>query len=199
MSSGFRFLVVASYLHTKHNWLKRKQVMTLNILCYSVALFSPGAAIFLVIPTNRFLSLFQFLSMHRALILNYHSTGIKRNKLKSKPVKALLEENSALCQMFLFPNPLITDIEEESPSAKDLDFHFPIVQAEITECSTYAVVCRLKPSPPYSITSNGGSFNVAGYSNVCVTIPKKAVPPKVKIPLELKVVRFACTREWIRR
>ena len=28
---------------------------------------------------------------------------------------------------------------------------------------------------------------MAEYPNVCVTIPKKAVAPKVKIPLELKV------------
>ena len=83
---------------------------------------------------------------------------------------------------------MITDYEAECPSAKDVpDFYFPIVQAEITECSTYAVVCRLKSSPPYTITSNGGSFNVVEYPNVCVTIPKKAVASKVKIPLELKV------------
>ena len=83
---------------------------------------------------------------------------------------------------------LITDIEDKHPSAKDVpDFHYPIVQAEITECSTYAVVCRLKSSPSYNITSNGGSFNLPEYPDVCVTIPKKAVAQKAKIPLQLKV------------
>ena len=41
--------------------------------------------------------------------------------------------------------------------------------------------------PTHTITSNGGSFYLPGYPNVCVTIPKKAVAPKLKIPLELKV------------
>ena len=86
----------------------------------------------------------------------------------------------------------MTDIEDEYPSAKDVpDFHFPIVQAEIPECSTYALVCRLKSSPPYNITSNGGSFNLPEYPDVCVTIPKKAVAPKAKIPLQLKVDVFS--------
>jgi len=90
--------------------------------------------------------------------------------------------------IFLFLNILITEMEDEYPSARDFpDFHFPIVQAEITECSTYAVVCRLKSSPSYDITSNGGSFNLPEYPNVCVTIPKKAVAPKAKIPLQIKV------------
>ena len=80
------------------------------------------------------------------------------------------------------------DIEDEYPSPKDVpDFHFPIVQAGITECSTYAVVCRLKSSPSYNITSNGGSFNLPEYPNVCVTIPKKAVASKPKITLQIKV------------
>ena len=83
---------------------------------------------------------------------------------------------------------LITDIEVKYPSAKDLrDFHFPFVQAEITECSTYAVVCRLKASTPYIITSNGGSLNLSDHPDVCVTIPMKAVAPDAKIPLQIKV------------
>jgi len=90
--------------------------------------------------------------------------------------------------IFLFFNISITEIEDEYPSAKDIpDFHFPIVQAEITECSTYAVVCRLKSSPSYEITPSGGSFNLPEYPNVCVTIPKKAVAPIAKIPLQIKV------------
>ena len=87
----------------------------------------------------------------------------------------------------------ITDIEEEYPSAKDFpDFYFPVVQAEITECSTYAVVSRLKVSPSYTITSNGGSFSLPDYPSVSVTIPKKAVALKAKIPLQIKVGLLAC-------
>ena len=87
----------------------------------------------------------------------------------------------------------ITDIEDEYPSAEDIpDFYFPVVQADITECSTYAVVCRLKLSPPYTITSNGGSFNLPDYPSASVTIPKTAVAPKAKIPLQIKVGLLAC-------
>ena len=87
----------------------------------------------------------------------------------------------------------ITDIEDEYPSAEDIpDFYFPVVQADITECSTYAVVCRLKLSPPYTITSNGGSFNLPDYPSVSVTIPENAVAPKAKIPLQIKVGVLAC-------
>ena len=47
------------------------------------------------------------------------------------------------------PNMLITDIEDDYPSLKDIpNFYFPVVQVDITKCSTYAVVCRLKSSPP---------------------------------------------------
>lgn len=100
-----------------------------------------------------------------------------------------MEENGSLYVICsFFPNISITDIEDEYRSAKDVpDFHFPVVQAEITQCSTYAVVCRLKSSPPYTITSNGGSFHLPEYPNVCVTIPKKAVASKAKIPLQIKV------------
>ncbi|XP_078383042.1 uncharacterized protein LOC144665649 isoform X2 [Oculina patagonica] len=82
----------------------------------------------------------------------------------------------------------LSDIEDEYPSAKDApDFYFPVVQVEISECSTYAVVCRLKSSPPYIITANGGLFTLPEYPSVSVDIPKKAVAPKTKIDLQIKV------------
>ena len=82
-----------------------------------------------------------------------------------------------------------TDIEDDYPSPKDIvpDFCFPVVQADITECSTYAVVCRLRVSPTYTITSHGGTFSHPDYRGVSVTVPKKAVPTKAKFPLHLKV------------
>ena len=81
-----------------------------------------------------------------------------------------------------------TEIEDAYPSPKDIpDFCFPVVQADITECSIYAVVYRLRVSPTYTITSHGGTFNHPDFPGVTITVPKKAVPPKAKFPLQLKV------------
>ena len=83
---------------------------------------------------------------------------------------------------------LVTEIEDDFPSHVEIpDLFFPVAQADITECSTYAVVCRLKPSPTYTITSKGGSFSHPGHPGVIVTIPENAVASNAKCPLELKV------------
>ena len=80
------------------------------------------------------------------------------------------------------------DFEDSHPShMKITDFFFPVAQADISECSTYAVVCRLKASPTYTITSGGGSFSHPDFPDVTVTIPENAVARKGKFPLELKV------------
>ena len=80
------------------------------------------------------------------------------------------------------------DFEDNYPShMKITDFFFPVAQADISECSTYAVVCRLKASPIYTLTSDGGSFSHPDFPGVTVTIPENAVTPKAKFPLELKV------------
>ena len=82
----------------------------------------------------------------------------------------------------------VTDIEDERPSHKDIpDLLFPVAQADIHECSTYAVVCRLKSSPPYTITSTGGLFIHPDYPGVTVTIPENAVAPESPFTLKLKV------------
>ena len=82
----------------------------------------------------------------------------------------------------------VTDIEDERPSHKDIpDLLFPVAQADINECSTYAVVCRLKSSPTYTITSTGGLFIHPDYPGVTVTIPENAVAPESTFVLELKV------------
>ena len=82
----------------------------------------------------------------------------------------------------------VTEIEEDFSSRVEIpDFFFPVAQADITECSTYAVVCRLKSSPTYTITSKGGSFSHPDYPGVTVTIPDNAVAPNAEFPLELKV------------
>ena len=82
----------------------------------------------------------------------------------------------------------VTDIDDEHPSHKEIrDIFFPVAQADINECSTYAVVCRLKSSPPYTITSTGGLFIHPDYPGVTVTIPENAAAPKSPFTLELKV------------
>ena len=81
-----------------------------------------------------------------------------------------------------------TEIEDDFPSHVEIpDLFFPFAQADITECATYAVVCRLKPSPTYTITSKGGSFSHPDYPGVKVTIPENAVASNAEFPLELKV------------
>ena len=83
---------------------------------------------------------------------------------------------------------LITEVKDDYPTDMEIpDFFFPFAEADITECSTYAVVCRLKSSPTYTITSSGGSFSHPDYPEVIVTIPEKAVTPAAKFPVELKV------------
>ena len=80
------------------------------------------------------------------------------------------------------------DFEDNHPSHMKIpDFFFPVAQADISECSTYAVVCRLKASPTYTITSGGGSFSHPDFPDVTITIPENAVAPKAKFPLELRV------------
>ena len=80
------------------------------------------------------------------------------------------------------------DFEDSHPShMKITDLFFPVAQADISECSTYAVVCRLKASPTYTITSGGGSFSHPDFPGVTVTIAENAVAPKANFPLELKV------------
>ena len=82
----------------------------------------------------------------------------------------------------------VTEIEDDYPSHMEIpDLFFPVAQADIIECSTYAAVCRLKASPTFTITSKGDSFSHPDYPGVTVTIPDNAVAPNAKFPLILKV------------
>ena len=81
-----------------------------------------------------------------------------------------------------------SEIKKDHPFNVKIPNHFfLLVQVDITECSTYAVVCRLKASPTYTITSSGGSFSHPDFPGVTVTIPENAVAPTEKFPVELKV------------
>ncbi|CAH3189835.1 unnamed protein product [Porites evermanni] len=90
------------------------------------------------------------------------------------------------------------EIEDAYPSHIEIpSVYFPLAQADITEYSTYAVVCRLKASPTYIITSKGGSFSHPDHPGVIVTIPENAVAPNAKCPLELKVQEVS-NKEFVR-
>ena len=80
------------------------------------------------------------------------------------------------------------DFEDNHPSHMKIpDFFFPVAQADISECSAYAVVCRLKASPTYTVTSGGGLFSHPDFPGVTVTIPENALALNAKFQLELKV------------
>ena len=81
----------------------------------------------------------------------------------------------------------VTDIEDERPSQDIPDLFFPIAQADVNECSTYAVVCRLKSSQTFNIISTGGLFSHPDCPGVTVTIPENAVAPESSFTLVLKV------------
>lgn len=82
---------------------------------------------------------------------------------------------------------LIADVDDLPSSMEISKLLFPVARAHIAECSTFAVVCRLRSSPRYEITSKGGCFNHPDYPGVTVTFPKKAVQPNKKLSLALKV------------
>ena len=84
-------------------------------------------------------------------------------------------------------NSLPTDIEDDYPCPNNVPYSYPVVRAGITECSTYAVVSRLKLSPTYTITVHGGTFIHPDYPQVTITVPEKAVAAKTRLSLELKV------------
>ena len=87
----------------------------------------------------------------------------------------------------LHDNSLLTDIEDDHPCPNNIPYFFPVVRAGITDGSTYAVVSRLKLSPTYTITVNGGTFAHPDYPQVTITVPQKAVETETKLSLEVKV------------
>ena len=87
----------------------------------------------------------------------------------------------------LYDNYSIADIEDDNPCTMNAPYSFPVVRAGISKCSTYAVVSRLKLSPTYTITVNGGTFAHPDYPHVTITVPRKAVASETKLSLRLKV------------
>ena len=89
--------------------------------------------------------------------------------------------------MIFHDNSLLTDFKDDYPFPNNVPYSFPVVLAGITECSSYAVVSRLKLSLKYTITVNGGTFAHPCYPQVTITVPQKAVAPETRLSLELKV------------
>ena len=81
---------------------------------------------------------------------------------------------------------MITDFDDY-PCPDNVPYSFPVVLADITKCSTYAVVSRLKLSPTFTITVSGGTFVHPNYPEVTITVPQKAVTTKTRLSLELGV------------
>ena len=82
---------------------------------------------------------------------------------------------------------LIIDLRDYPSLVEVEDLYLPVAQTDISECSSYAVVCRLRSSPSYTVTSFGGSFNHPCYPGVTVTIPRNAVARNTKFTLQLQV------------
>ncbi|XP_074618412.1 uncharacterized protein LOC141877364 isoform X3 [Acropora palmata] len=83
----------------------------------------------------------------------------------------------------------VSDLKDDYPCPNNVPYCFPVVRAGITECSSYAVVSRLKLSPKCTITVNGGTFAHLCYPQVTITVPQKAVATETRLSLELKGIR----------
>ena len=119
------------------------------------------------------------------LLDNYSVTGYFPSHIQYTLLKFLLN--------VLHDNSLIADIEDDYPRPNIVQYSFPVVRANITKCSTYAVVSRLKLSPAYTITVSGGTFAHPDYPQVTITVPEKAVETETKLSLQLKV---GCLGYW---
>ena len=86
---------------------------------------------------------------------------------------------------------LMSEIAGDYQSEDDIpDFLLPVAEAEIFQCSCYAVVCRLKRYE-FTITSKAAVFTIPDYPDVTVAVPKNAVPTREKIPIVLKVRKLS--------
>ena len=69
----------------------------------------------------------------------------------------------------------VTDIEDERPSHRDIpDLFFPIAQADIYECSTYAVVCR-----PRSFWTDTRALGLCGMLSYFTPFTRKQPRPAI--------------------
>ena len=119
------------------------------------------------------------------LSLSHSATGLQGYEIV---IKTLVDKETNTWKDVDETRDIRFDYEgNHSSHMKIPDVFFPVAQTDISECSTYAVLCRLKVSPTYTITSVGGSFSHPDFPGVTVKIPENAVPRNAKFPLELKV------------
>ena len=73
------------------------------------------------------------------------------------------------CCIFFF----VTDIPTSSSDIPD--YFLPVAEFKVTQCSTFAVVCRLK-SNEFTLTSEGKVLSFPEHPLFNVSIPENAVP-----------------------
>lgn len=83
--------------------------------------------------------------------------------------------------------PFISDLMKDLTSLSNIpDYLLPVAVSEITQCSTFAVVCRLK-SYEHTITSKGTEFCLPEYPLVRVAFPPNAVEQEEEMQVIVKV------------
>ena len=102
------------------------------------------------------------------------------------PVSCLITE------FFLF----LSDIKEDYDiSGYVPDFPFPVAACKVTQCSTFAVVCRLK-SHRHVVTSQESELVWPEFPLAKVSFPQNAVPPEESFEVTAKVcmarVNYPC-------
>ena len=82
---------------------------------------------------------------------------------------------------------LISDIQEEFDFFGHVpDFSFPVAACKITQCSTFAVICRLK-SRRHVVTSQESELVWPEFPLAKVTFPQNAVPQEESLEVTAKV------------
>lgn len=79
----------------------------------------------------------------------------------------------------------ISDLEQAYGSNFP-DYLLPVAETKITQCSTFVVICRLKPYM-FTVTSESTSFSLPDYPLVKVIIPENAIHVTEKLQVTVKV------------
>ena len=97
----------------------------------------------------------------------------------------LMPVRCLITSFFLF---LMSDIKEDYDlSGYAPDFFFPVAACKITQCSTFAVVCRLK-SRRHVVTSQESELVWPEFPLAKVTFPPNAVPKDESFEVTAKVL-----------
>ena len=83
--------------------------------------------------------------------------------------------------------PFVSDLSKDLTSLSDIpDYLLPVAVSKITQCSTFAVVCRLK-SYEHTITSQGTELCFPDYPLVRVVFPPNAVEKEEELQVVVNV------------